>query len=589
MAIYKETYNEAKNTIIENWIEHKSKPLLFAKVKIRFGDKYMLDYTESHFRPGIELIDNFEGQLDGICSNFCKSSENQATPEISPLFKIIPFGSNWCIAFYVKNIIKGIAAVRSKKEVANSVLTSINILVSASAQIRVAMLYDNQDDDFPGVNFLLQDGDNARVADWLVVTGKDPFVAPPAKETDPKVLTHDVLNQTWPSETSYPASMEALRAINTSDQPKIDRPGKQPGVIAKADDTKQGSFRGETETPTRVPKGKWWTSIFTSLFGNSHLKDSPESVSASEGEAPDQNNKCRKKNDVQNEKKAWFLRTKRKKVKGPYALKELTDVLKAFTIEDGFQIRKGKSGSWFDWAAAFKTYPMLPKPRYRKKKGGAIRQYDDIRKGRGTEVRHRDNIEIENTDAIRIPDSEPRAKGKRPYGTTADWFRDASKRGVPRSPSDLHLKHIKKSRYSLQEWAQRISAHPRRIHCMARPINQLGSVTQVLFDAIKHDHGLSSVEVANSFDEYLGAACPRCFGGLTGRQLQRLPTCLRRNTVIRGSVLSPNTFGGSPGSLFKTPSAMLDAFTNPVAQRILEGHCATCESSTYYIIWHGEK
>jgi hypothetical protein len=93
-------------------------------------------------------------------------------------------------------------------------------------------------------------------------------------------------------------------------------------------------------------------------------------------------------------------------------------------------------------------------------------------------------------------------------------------------------------------------------------IADVGSVTQALFDVIKHDHNLPSSEAVKVFDEYLGAACPKCFGGLRGSLLQ---------TISASSKTAGVVFGGAQ------------------LQRILSGRCATCESDTYYIVWHGDK
>ena len=64
------------------------------------------------------------------------------------------------------------------------------------------------------------------------------------------------------------------------------------------------------------------------------------------------------------------------------------------------------------------------------------------------------------------------------------------------------------------------------------------------------------------FDEHLGAACPKCFGGLTGSLLQ----------MVSVSSQAAGFFGG--GADF---------------QRILSGSCANCDSDTYYVVWHGDK
>lgn len=158
------------------------------------------------------------------------------------------------------------------------------------------------------------------------------------------------------------------------------------------------------------------------------------------------------------------------------------------------------------------------------------------------------------------PPSETRSAETGPAGTATAWFKEASVRGGPNTPSDFNLFEI--PRYSLQEWAQQVSAYPRRVQCTVLSISKVGSVTQALFDAIKRDHDLSSAEAVKTFDEYLGAACPKCFGGLTGSLLQMVSASSKMAAVVGG------------GAQF---------------QRILGGRCANCESDTYYIVWHGDK
>lgn len=69
MAIYEDTYDEAKNVIVNGWIKNRSKPHLFAQVRIRFGEKWMVDYTETQIRPGIEVIEDLIERVDEICAS----------------------------------------------------------------------------------------------------------------------------------------------------------------------------------------------------------------------------------------------------------------------------------------------------------------------------------------------------------------------------------------------------------------------------------------------------------------------------------------------------------------------------------------
>ena len=67
MAIYKDTLDDAVQVVTDSWNRDKSKPFLFAKVRLKFGEKYMLDYVETQIRPGIEVIEDLSGRIGDIC------------------------------------------------------------------------------------------------------------------------------------------------------------------------------------------------------------------------------------------------------------------------------------------------------------------------------------------------------------------------------------------------------------------------------------------------------------------------------------------------------------------------------------------
>ena len=75
MAIYEETFEDAKRIIEDNWNKNGSKPNLFAHVQIRFGEKYMIDYTETYIRPGIQVLEDLMHKVDDICDGI-ESEDN---------------------------------------------------------------------------------------------------------------------------------------------------------------------------------------------------------------------------------------------------------------------------------------------------------------------------------------------------------------------------------------------------------------------------------------------------------------------------------------------------------------------------------
>ena len=82
MAIYKSTYDEAKRVIVDGWTNNREKPRLFAKVIMPHGERYMVDYSENYFRPGIECIEDFIAQVDDICGIQKTDSGDEKEPEI---------------------------------------------------------------------------------------------------------------------------------------------------------------------------------------------------------------------------------------------------------------------------------------------------------------------------------------------------------------------------------------------------------------------------------------------------------------------------------------------------------------------------
>ena len=68
MAIYENSYDDAKRVITNGWVQHRSKPHLFAHVQIPFGQKWMVDYTETYIRPGLVVVEDLRNRIDDICT-----------------------------------------------------------------------------------------------------------------------------------------------------------------------------------------------------------------------------------------------------------------------------------------------------------------------------------------------------------------------------------------------------------------------------------------------------------------------------------------------------------------------------------------
>lgn len=140
------------------------------------------------------------------------------------------------------------------------------------------------------------------------------------------------------------------------------------------------------------------------------------------------------------------------------------------------------------------------------------------------------------------------------------WFKDSSNRGGPHSPTDFNLFDI--PRTSLDEWVSSVASDPTQVRCTDVRVSDLGRIPQTLFAAIQKQHQVDPSEAVGIFDEYLGAACPQCLGGITGKMLQMVAAGSHMKTVV----------GGGAGF-----------------QRILGGRCDTCDSAFYFVLWHGDR
>ncbi len=140
------------------------------------------------------------------------------------------------------------------------------------------------------------------------------------------------------------------------------------------------------------------------------------------------------------------------------------------------------------------------------------------------------------------------------------WFTEATARGGALSPKDFDIFELPD--HPLSEWAQRVSAEPWSPGSCIMRITDVGEVTSTLYKRLSADHGIASSVAVELFDTYLGAACPKCFGGMNGSVLQQVGVAKSAGTYMGGG---------------------------EVLHRILGGKCATCESELYHVIWHGDK
>lgn len=167
---------------------------------------------------------------------------------------------------------------------------------------------------------------------------------------------------------------------------------------------------------------------------------------------------------------------------------------------------------------------------------------------------------VQPVSAMVCKECHERLKEKAKSTEVRNWFTDPSKRGGPNAPSDFSLDEIPRS--SPEEWSTSVADDPLVVLCTEANVSELGRISHLLFEKIKIRHDLDSRDAVKLFDEYLGAACPKCYGGITGNMLQM---------VGAGSNMAAVAGGG-------------DGF-----QRLLNGQCGTCDSRTYRVVWHGDK
>ena len=167
-----------------------------------------------------------------------------------------------------------------------------------------------------------------------------------------------------------------------------------------------------------------------------------------------------------------------------------------------------------------------------------------------------------NGDAIilvRIPKGPASARPTREEAARR-WFTDHTARGAPRAPKEFDLFQL--PNHPLNDWAGKVSADPWATRSCKLPVSDLAKVVPALAERFGKDHGIESSAIVDLLDEFLGAACPKCFGGMNGSVLQQVSIAMS----------AAGYMGGGEG-----------------IQRILAGTCATCESGTYHAIWHGDR
>jgi hypothetical protein len=141
-----------------------------------------------------------------------------------------------------------------------------------------------------------------------------------------------------------------------------------------------------------------------------------------------------------------------------------------------------------------------------------------------------------------------------------DWFTNPSKRAPPRSPQDFDLFQI--PRHGLPEWVKGVATKPLAARCVVLGVEDMPSAPRTLYNEIKQLYGLTPDEACALFDQYMGAACPRCFAGITGNVLQSFSAMSAAKLVI-----------GAGGAV----------------ERLLSGRCHSCESKTYCVVWFGSR
>lgn len=140
-----------------------------------------------------------------------------------------------------------------------------------------------------------------------------------------------------------------------------------------------------------------------------------------------------------------------------------------------------------------------------------------------------------------------------------EWFLNKSNRSRPRAGSNINISKVRT--YILSEWMKLVTSHPMALRCTVIDINSIDAVLRTFFDILKESCDISSSKAVGIFNNYLGAACPECFGGLDGSLLQTIAS-----------------YKNSAGAIIG----------DPAVQRVLDGFCPHCSSRKFYIIWYGD-
>jgi hypothetical protein len=149
------------------------------------------------------------------------------------------------------------------------------------------------------------------------------------------------------------------------------------------------------------------------------------------------------------------------------------------------------------------------------------------------------------------------------YNNAKRWFAGDSYRRPPASRDTFTSSDFDPILFG--SWRQVVCLNPQRSPVVtAMRIDDLGTVAARLYEAFKHLYQLTSAQAVEIFDRYLGAACPKCWGGITGELL------------------------GSLGVWQNNPNILISPEDTAV-QRLLDGLCPHCDSRYYYVLWFGEE
>jgi len=140
-----------------------------------------------------------------------------------------------------------------------------------------------------------------------------------------------------------------------------------------------------------------------------------------------------------------------------------------------------------------------------------------------------------------------------------NWFQSSASRAPALAPDQIDLGTVKL--IPSKQWLYAVSNCPWQLRATQISNHEIGTISSKLANRVSYNAELEHDKVALLLNEYLGAACPKCLGGITGEICQMLSAMKNAGGVV----------------------------SSPEIAKLLEGKCPHCDNDESILIWKGAQ